>query len=554
MTHSSLDWSMTPPVTRYSAGQQARRQGGLLLNVQVPPARQALPTEDVVAWLQQQIPEPHYGALPPPSGVLKSAHDAAHWLGYWLNRLQRFASLPVFEAPLYVPDEDSEQRGQLYLPTYPGSDQATLNLVKWLLTILIHRADNQALQALMPQLAGVMQALRACAPGSANVGRFLYAAFEQRLPVISLGHHQFQVGIGASQVRLDSSFTGGTAVMAANLVRNKAATNEFLAQAGLSIPKQAILQADSPLDNLIERLGAPVVCKPMDRDGGQGVHLFIKDHSTLQKAVTACLTLSDDVLVQQQVTGRDYRLTVYNGECIWAIERVPAQVVGDGICSVEALIKQENAKPNRAGRGHSPLKPVPDAQQAQALLQEQGLTASAIPAAGQVVRLSQLPNVAAGGQPFPMFEQLHPDNAELAALVARLCGLDMAGIDLIMSDITRSWHEVGAWIIEVNAQPDIGQTTAAHLYGELLQRMLPEAPVLIKRVDTSTQKHWGKGDRVSAGERLWHGTAWSDCPESLTMKVAWARQCLLDRACTAIWLDEASWEWFRQAATDLAIQ
>lgn len=88
----------------------------------------------------------------------------------------------------------------------------------------------------------------------------------------------------------------------------------------------------------------------------------------------------------------------------------------------------------------------------------------------------------------------------------------------------------------------------------VLAPLLSEEQVLIKRVDTNTEKNWGKGDRVGTGGRLWHGTAWSDCPESLGQKVAWACQCLLDRACMAIWLDEESWEWFRQAATDLAIQ
>jgi cyanophycin synthetase len=39
---------------------------------------------------------------------------------------------------------------------------------------------------------------------------------------------------------------------------------------------------------------------------------------------------------------------------------------------------------------------------------------------------------------------------------ARLLGLDIAGVDFITTDITRSWLETGALICEVNAIPQIG--------------------------------------------------------------------------------------------------
>src|SRR5690606_15149419 len=50
---------------------------------------------------------------------------------------------------------------------------------------------------------------------------------------------------------------------------------------------------------------------------------------------------------------------------------------------------------------------------------------------------------------------VHPDNRDLAVRVSRLMRLDMAGIDMITPDITRSWREVGGAICEVNAQPQL---------------------------------------------------------------------------------------------------
>jgi cyanophycin synthetase len=75
--------------------------------------------------------------------------------------------------------------------------------------------------------------------------------------------------------------------------------------------------------------------------------------------------------------------------------------------------------------------------------------------------------------PVAVFDKVHPDNARLAVRAAAALRLDLAGIDLIMPDIARSWREGGASICEVNAQPQLGGTTSAHVYPQILAAMVP---------------------------------------------------------------------------------
>ena len=86
--------------------------------------------------------------------------------------------------------------------------------------------------------------------------------------------------------------------------------------------------------------------------------------------------------------------------------------------------------------------------------------------------LRRIANVATGGMPVAVNAAVHPDNAQLALRAARALGLDLAGVDLLLPDIGRSWRESGGAVCEVNGQPQLGATTGPHLYGELLKRLL----------------------------------------------------------------------------------
>jgi cyanophycin synthetase len=62
-------------------------------------------------------------------------------------------------------------------------------------------------------------------------------------------------------------------------------------------------------------------------------------------------------------------------------------------------------------------------------------------------------NMSTGGTSIDRTDEIHPDNFAIASQAARIIGLDVAGIDFLTPDITRSVREVGGAICEVNAGP-----------------------------------------------------------------------------------------------------
>ena len=118
-----------------------------------------------------------------------------------------------------------------------------------------------------------------------------------------------------------------------------------------------------------------------------------------------------------------------------------------------ALIEQMNADPRR-GVGHSNvLEKINIDDDVLRLLSQSGLSLTSIPAAGRSVALRLTANLSTGGTSEDVTGIIHPDNRRMAERAARIMNLDIAGIDFICRDISRSHLEVGGAICEINSTP-----------------------------------------------------------------------------------------------------
>jgi cyanophycin synthetase len=391
----------------------------------------------------------------------------------------------VLRAPAMV---CSTQWTYVLLAVAPGREQATQMAWIAVLKAAQYLWLDESSGSVLANLKEVLTTLKRFAPIGSNTPRFLAAAYENDIPVLPLGQEVFQYGQGRSAQWFDSTFTLRTPNIGVRLARDKQATSARLRQAGLPVPlQQAVLNADLAVE-VARKIGYPVVIKPADLDGGQGVAAGLKNDEQVRKAFERAQSISKRVLIEKHVTGRDYRLTVLDSQLLWAIERQPAGVTGDGFRSVQSLVDLENSHPARGEGPHAVLKRLQIDDEAQEMLTEQRLALSDVPKADQFVVLRRIANVATGGRPVAVNSKIHPDNAQLAVRAAEALRLDLAGVDLLIEDISRSWHETGAAICEVNAQPQLGATTGPHLYGQILkQRLGPCAriPILVVMEDCS---------------------------------------------------------------------
>jgi cyanophycin synthetase len=292
---------------------------------------------------------------------------------------------------------------------------------------------------------------RALGPSTLSI---VHAAEQRGIPWIRLNEYSLiQLGYGVHQQRIQATITGRTSHIAVELAGDKEETNTILANLGLPVPKQRLVQSADRAVSAAERIGYPVVTKPYNGNHGRGVSINLTTEEEVRDGFARAAEHSRSVIVESFITGHDHRMLVVNGELVAVSKREPGHVIGDGTHTVEQLVAITNADPRR-GIGHEKvLTRIELDDQALGLLAKRGMTPQSVPAADDVVYLRLTANLSTGGTAADLTDVVHPDNAEMAIRAINAIGLDVGGVDFLTPDITQSYKEIGGAIAEVNAAP-----------------------------------------------------------------------------------------------------
>ena len=264
----------------------------------------------------------------------------------------------------------------------------------------------------------------------------------------------FTLSYGSKTHRFSVTRGDKVPIEAVKICINKDLTKQYLMKSGVPTPEGKAFNSDqhrNEIFNYANKLGYPLVIKPVDGTGGHGVIANIENKSEFLQAlkyVTEDLNYKE-IIVEKHFDGIDSRVYVIGGKVIGAIKRVQAHVIGDGVSTIEELIKvKEQERFNNPALYGRKLKIDNEVQD---LLKRQGHSLNCIPKKGELVLLRTKNNVSSGGESIDITDEITDEIKQIAINAAKaIPGLVQCGVDLIIN-----FEKNTAVVLEINSRPHI---------------------------------------------------------------------------------------------------
>lgn len=242
---------------------------------------------------------------------------------------------------------------------------------------------------------------------------------------------------------------------------DKSVTNQLLGSAGVSVPKGFNLTRDDSKMYWMEVFNAlqkPLVVKPTHGNQGNCITMNIHTEEEYILAVEQAFDFLNDpeagVIVEQTCKGNEYRILATREKVLGILYRMPANVAGDGVSTIEQLIAKKNEDPRRGREKTFALFIIDTDRDVRRTLEAQGLTLESVPQKDERIFVRQVSNIAKGGDSIDVTDEAHPSVSEIALkAINAIPGMHFAGIDFMTEDITAPQTADTHTVIEVNSSP-----------------------------------------------------------------------------------------------------
>ncbi|HQU84010.1 MAG TPA: cyanophycin synthetase [Pyrinomonadaceae bacterium] len=483
---------------------------------------------DFAQRLQEVMPSifSHGCSYQEDGGFLKRVEEgtwAGHAIEHFALELQTLAGMDVG----YGRTRETSEKGIYNVVFAYLEEEVGRYAARAATRLFIDLAEGKSVEEIKKTIAEEVQEMREIREDvrfGPSTGSIVEEAESRDIPFIRLNDQSLvQLGYGVHQRRIQATTTSKTNMISVDIAGDKSATKKLLGEMGVPVPKGYRIRDEEDLESTIERIGYPVVIKPLDGNHGKGATVGINSIEDAKVAFGKAKEYSRWVIVEKQLIGNDFRALVVNNRLIAVAERIPAHVVGDGKSTIQLLVDKINSDPRR-GYGHENVLTQIDIDgQSERLIKAKGYTLETVLEKDEILHLKTTANISTGGTAIDRTDEVHPKNVFLFERIARIVGLDIAGIDIIATNVSEPLDESGGGIIEVNAAPGfrmhlapsegIGRNVAEHVIDMLFPPGAPSRIPIIsitgtngKTTTTRLIAHILKGSGKTVGFTTTDGT------------------------------------------------
>ena len=292
-------------------------------------------------------------------------------------------------------------------------------------------------------------------------------------------NRNYVLGCGKNSQAIVAVSSSRDSSIAKKIQRDKWATNTIIERLGLPIARWQVIDSIEELKESFKNYTKPVVIKPVGLTGGSGVSVGIttleqatKAYNDAKRMIDAKIrqTWQKKIMIQEQLTGEDYRLLVINGKLKIATKRIPAFVTGNGKSTIKELIEETNKDPRRDITNPSHiLKPIVIDEPLTEYLKEQNISLDIVPENEQRIYVRKIASMSRGGITEDFTDTVSPEIKLIVESLASSIHAFALGVDVMCKDLSKPLTKENGGIIEINTMPEaylnfypvLGQTREA---------------------------------------------------------------------------------------------
>lgn len=233
------------------------------------------------------------------------------------------------------------------------------------------------------------------------------------------------------------------------MAKNKPLSNKIFEKNNIPVPKHWIINKNNKDYYMNEfNIIFPCVLKPVDGMQGKDVNTFIKNKDQYNRILDSLLNKYNEIMLENQVYGDNYRIFVFNNKVIDIIKREQPYITGNNKDNVEKLIEEKNNLQIK-----NKLFPTTNIDWDYML--EQGYDRKDIVENNKKIFITNTINFHNGANPVRIdLKKVPKENIDMFIKAHQLINLECSGIDYMSKDISLPYYMNSGHIIEINDMVD----------------------------------------------------------------------------------------------------